>query len=279
MNYNAVLSSILIVLLACTAYAAGFYIAKLKAPWWTLGYVIPIILTAIIAVGRWHPTLEMNPFFGILMHERREYIVMAASTALLLAVPASKLKRKLSALLVASFAALFVIHFSVLPFLLPAFNRNTLLNISTSFDQFGACIQNTDYTCGPAAAVTALRIYGISAKEGELAIFAHSTSSAGTPPELLCQAIDRLYSSEGIKSNFRSFSSINDIKDHLPLIAVVKFGFLVDHFVTVLQVTDEHVTVADPARGMRIITLENFETDWRRTGITLTGPNQPYRQF
>jgi len=182
---NAVLSSILIVLLACSAYVASFYITKLKAPWWTLGYVIPIILTAIIAVGRWHPTLEMNPFFGILMHERREYIVMALSTALLLAVPASKLKRKLSTVLVASFAALFVIHFSVLPFLLPAFNRNTLLNINTSFD----------------------------------------------------------------------------------------------HFVTVLQVTDELVTVADPARGMRIITLEDFETDWRRTGITLTGPNQPCRQF
>lgn len=276
---TAVISAVLIILLACIAYCTGFFIARLKSPWWMLGYIIPIIPTSIIAVGRWIPTLEMTPLFQLLMNGRREYIIMALSTALLLAVPTAKLKRKLSAILSTSFAALFVIHFSVLPFLLPVFNRNTLMNIKTSFDQFGACIQSTGYTCGPAAAVTALREFDIPAQEGELAIFAHSTSSAGTPPELLCRTINRLYESRGIQASFKSFSSVSEIQKQLPVIAILRFGFLVDHFATVLRVTDEYITVADPAKGMRMMSISNFEAEWRGTGITLTGSNPPAKNF
>jgi len=208
--------------------------------------------------------------FRLLMHDRREYVVMAAATALLLAVPVGRLTRKTTAVLTTVFASLFVLHFSLLPFLLPIFNRADLIEIRTSFDSYGVCMQNTGYTCGPAAAVSALRSLDISADEGELAVFAHSTSSAGTPPELLCSAISRLHGSQGALCSFEVFSNLREVHGRLPLIAVMKFGVLVDHYVTVLRVTDSYVTVADPARGLRVMSIPDFLSEWRRSGIVLT---------
>ncbi len=262
--------SVGIILLAIASYVAGLFISRTKSRWWVLGYAIPILPTALIAIARWYPTLEMRMPFRILMYDRREYIVMAMATSLLLAVPVARLNRKLTAVLTSLFAVLFVIHFSLLPFLLPAFNRQDLIAMHTTFDRYGVCMQNTGYTCGPAAAVTALREFDISAEEGELAVFAHSTSSAGTPPELLCGAIEKLYRHKDIRCQFRSFSAAKDLKGNLPAIAIVKFGFLVDHFVTVLRVTDTYITVADPATGLRIMDVDDFEAEWRKSAIIVS---------
>ena len=265
----AILSSIGIVLLAAASYIAGLRISRLKAPWWVAGYLVPVLLTLIVAVARWFPTLEMRLPFSLLMHERREYVVMAIATALLLAVPVARLKRKTTATLTTAFAALFVVHFSLLPFLLPVLNSGELMSLPTTYDRYGVCMQNTGYTCGPAAAVSALSVFDINAEEGELAVFAHSTSSAGTPPELLSRAIVHLYGEQGVSCMFRRFESIEEMKQSLPVIAVVKFGFLVDHFVTVVRITDGYITVADPAKGLRIMSHDNFEKEWRHQGVVV----------
>lgn len=267
---TSIVASVLILALSVAAYLAGLYSSRFQKPWWTLGYIIPVILTAIVAVARWLPALEMKLPFRLLMHDRREYVVMAAATALLLAVPVGRLTRKTTAVLTTVFASLFVLHFSLLPFLLPIFNRSELLEIRTSFDSYGVCMQNTGYTCGPAAAVSALRRLDISADEGELAVFAHSTSSAGTPPELLCSAISRLHGSQGALCSFEVFANLPEVHGRLPLIAVMKFGVLVDHYVTVLRVTDSYVTVADPARGLRVMSIPDFLSEWRGSGIVLS---------
>ncbi len=261
--------SLLVAVLAMGFYAAGLHISRLRRPWWIAGYVIPIALTAIIAVARWVPTLEMRMPFRLLMSERREYIIMSIATALLLSIPAARVGRRVTAVLVTAFAALFVIHFSLLPYLLPAFNRAELRSLKTHFDNYGVCLQSTGYTCGPAAAVSALREFDIAAEEGVLAVFSYSTSSAGTPPELLCRAMMKLYKKDGIECEFRAFDRAADLKEVLPVLAVVKFGFLVDHYVTVLRVTDDYITVADPAQGMRVLSVEEFESNWRRQGITV----------
>jgi predicted double-glycine peptidase len=50
-----------------------------------------------------------------------------------------------------------------LPFLVPALIKERLSNLTTRLDSNGICYQSTDYTCGPAAAVTALRRLGLQA--------------------------------------------------------------------------------------------------------------------
>jgi len=52
-------------------------------------------------------------------------------------------------------------------------------------------------------------------------------------------------------------------------LAVIKFGFMTDHYVTVLDMDDQHVTVGDPFRGKMAYTAEDFAKEWRFTGIVL----------
>jgi len=50
-------------------------------------------------------------------------------------------------------------------------------------------------------------------------------------------------------------------------VAVVKFGLLVDHYVTVLDVNGAEVTVGDPLHGRQSLTHDAFAKRWRKRGI------------
>jgi predicted double-glycine peptidase len=156
--------------------------------------------------------------------------------------------------------------YSVLPFLLPALNYRHLAGLETTVDADGVCLQGNSYTCGPAAAVTALREIGVEADEGRLAIAAHTTHVAGTPSDSLCAAIRKEY---GVGCRRAYFLAVNELKGAEPVIAVVKYAFLIDHFVTVLEVTDSIVVVGDPLVGRVEMSYEEFGKKWRRCGIVL----------
>ncbi len=126
------------------------------------------------------------------------------------------------------------------------------------------CAGSTTYTCGPAAAVTALGERGVIANEGDLAIRAHTTFAAGTPPDSLCSAIRSLY---GVRCRVAYFREIKELSGLEPVIAVVKFGILVDHYVTVLDVNGTKVVIGDPLFGKDTLTHDEFAERWRRRGI------------
>jgi len=65
------------------------------------------------------------------------------------------------------------------------------------------------------------------------------------------------------------FRDISELHDRVPVIAVVKFAFLIDHFVTVLDVAESVVVVGDPLQGRIEMTHEEFLSRWRRYGIVL----------
>ena len=44
---------------------------------------------------------------------------------------------------------------------------------------------------------------------------------------------------------------------------------MLDHYVTVLEVTDHHVVVGDPVKGKLAFALEEFEQKWRFVGVAL----------
>ncbi|GAI31450.1 unnamed protein product, partial [marine sediment metagenome] len=138
-----------------------------------------------------------------------------------------------------------VVWFSVLPFLVPALIRGYLANLATRVDSNGICFQSTDYTCGPAAAVTALRKLGLSAHEGELAILSHTSPVAGTLPWCLYTALQNRYSAEGLRCQYRRFDSVGQLKHAGVTLVVVRDTLLSDHCVAVLEVSDRRVTVAD----------------------------------
>ena len=140
-------------------------------------------------------------------------------------------------------------------------------NIETKIDIDGVCIQSNSYNCGPASAVTALHHLGIDAGEGELAILAHTTPFTGTPTDLLCNAINMRFAKDGIHAEYRTFKNVEEMDGIEPVIAVIKYSLFVDHFITVIDVTESEVIVGDPLAGKYPLSVKDFNAKWRRTGI------------
>lgn len=261
---SALLETLGVVLVATASAGVGWWCSKCRRAVWAVAYAAAFLLVLAMGIPRWMPQIESIVPFSWIMAGRTEFAVMALICTMLLTIPLAKLPQNRLKVLVAAFMALFIGRYSVLPFLAPALNYGQLSRIETRIDGSGVCRQTTGYTCGPAAAVTALQSFGITAHEGPLAIRAHTNWVSGTPMDSLCTAIRDEY---GRSCRPAYFDSISDLRGRLPVIAVIKWGFMVDHYVVVLSVTDSEVVVGDPSRGKYTMTHAEFEDKWRRCGI------------
>jgi predicted double-glycine peptidase len=156
-----------------------------------------------------------------------------------------------------------------MPFLWPALARPRLARLKTQMDSGDVCRQTTPYTCGPAASVTALRRLGIQADESDLALCMYTSPALGTPSDVLAATLQERYAPLGVTCEYRGFDSVDALPRDTPVIAVVKFSFIVDHYVTVLDVQKDRVVVGDPAAGLLTYTREQFERRWRFRGVVL----------
>lgn len=188
---------------------------------------------------------------------------------MVLATSLSRLSQKRDRMVIVFFVATVVFVCSIWPFLAPILNRNQLTQLHTRMDADGVCLQSTDYTCGPAAAVTALRRLGFPAEEGKIALLSQTSSFTGTLPDLLAEALQQKYGRDGLIVNYRFFKNLNELQQAGLTLAVVKFSFMVDHYVVVLKVNSIDVTVGDPLNGIEIISREDFLKQWRFCGIVL----------
>jgi predicted double-glycine peptidase len=263
---HPLIETLVVVLVALSGVAIGRWCSRLRRPFWSMAYFVPLVLLAIIGVARWNPRLEFVLPFQWIMADRTEFVVLALILTVLLTTLIFKLPRKRPKSLLSVLLFITVTYFCVLPFLLPALLQGHLSQLETEIDDSGVCLQSNGYTCGPAAAVTALRSLGIQAEEGELAVAAHTTPIDGTQPDSLCAAIYREY---GVTCRYESFKSVAELRGKEPVIALVKFGFMVDHYVTVLAVTDSQVIVGDPLKGRVSVTHEEFDKKWRKCGIVI----------
>jgi predicted double-glycine peptidase len=198
------------------------------------------------------------------MAGRTEFALLAPACTMMMTSLLSRLRRRGEQVLLAILMVVFVAGQSVPSFLMPAFNYRELSELKTLVDVDGVCIQSTGYTCGPAAAVTALRRVGVKAQEGDLAVLAHTTHMTGTPTDVLCDVITARH---GVSCRQVHFRAIEGLRDCVPVIAVVKYAFLIDHFVTVLEVTDATAVVGDPLEGRVELTRDQFAHRWRKCGI------------
>ena len=159
-------------------------------------------------------------------------------------------------------------YFGILPFAETAWVRPRLSRLET-WREDGVCLQTTDFTCGAAAAVTALARLGVEAEESALAIASFTTPSRGTSDAQLANAIESLFADQGVVCRVVRFSSVAQMRDCCPVIATVRHTFMVDHYVTVLSVEDAMVVVGDPLRGLERLSFAEFGTKWRRGGIVV----------
>jgi predicted double-glycine peptidase len=259
-----------VVLLAAGGFGLGLLCSRLRKPYWVLGYIVPLVLVGLVGAARHVPRLEFIAPFSWLMSGRTEFALLGFLAAMLLATPLSRLPRKSTRGLVVLFAVFAVIYAAVMPFLSPALIRGHLSRLVTRIDDDGVCLQGTTYTCGPAAAVTALRQLGLDAHEGEIAILAHTSAFSGTQPDSLRAALLQRFGPDGLDCDILFLDSIDELRDAPAAIVVVKYRLMVDHYVAVLELTDDTITIGDPLTGARTLTHDQFRPLWRRTALVLT---------
>jgi predicted double-glycine peptidase len=247
----------------------GYWFSRLPKPYWALGYFIPLALVLVYGVAGHYPSWYFTPPISWMMMGRKRFAIFGFIATMVLTAPLSRLPRKRERAGVLLLMAVIVFDMTVWPFVAPAFNRQQLLHLQTRMGADGVCRQNTGYTCGPAAAVTALRKLGLPAEEGQIAILSCTSAQGGTPADILAEALREQYGKEGLTAEYRAFKDISELRKAGLTLAVVKFGFLVDHYVTVLEVTDSEVVVGDPLNGLERMSYEEFCRKWRFVGVVL----------
>ena len=257
--------------LAVLATVVGLGLSRLRSPWWLVGYFVPLVLLLLVTLARNIDALRFAPVFSTISAGRNEFTLLAIAVPMLLTLLIGRLGRLQAKVLMAGLVVICMVQLIVYPFLVPALIRDTLCHLPNNISPDGVCMQSTDYTCGPAAAVTALAQLGVDASEGQIAIDARSAPQMGTPDDMLAAAVEKRYGNRGIRCEYRHFDSVEQLKPVCPTIAVVKFAFLTDHYVTVLDVNDGTITVADPLEGRRTLTHADFKRKWRSVGIVIEG--------
>lgn len=235
-----------------------------------VGYFVPLAVVVSIGLPNWFESLFFRAPFSWVTAGRREFALAGILTPWLLTTPLPKLARPLTRRLVVLLTITVVLVMTVGTFLGPALIHRQMLSLATKVDEQGVCLQSNGFNCGPASAVTLLRRLGLPAEEGELAILAHTSPISGTPPDVLAAALNQHYGRRGLKAEYRLFDSIENLKHAGSVLAVIKFAFLVDHYVAVLEVRDQEVVVGDPLSGRVVWTHQEFAEKWRRSGVVLT---------
>lgn len=266
---RSLLETLGVVGLTVAGVAVGRWCSRLRGRWWFIGYIAPLVLILFIGMARWYPRWEIVPPFAWIMAGRLEFALLALAAAILLMTPLSRLPQRRKRVAIVILLIVVVTQMSFIPFLAPAFNCRYLSGLKTMIDSHGVCLQSTDYTCGPAAAVTVLRQHGLEAEEGRIAVLARTTRFTGTPPDLLCMAVEKV---SGLQGRFTYAPSLDHLRDKVPFIALVKYAFLIDHYVTVLEVRDDAVVIADPLIGRTELTRSEFDDRWRNSGIVFHDP-------
>lgn len=263
------LEVIAVMAVALIGVLLGRLSSSLRKPYWCVGYFISLSLIALLILGRYYYVLNFIPPFDYLLGSRARFIILCLAVTLGITTPLNRLPYHLEQVLACVLMGIVVAWFSVMPFLAPAVLRGRHESLETRITTEGLCFQTTDYTCGPAAAVTALGKLGIKAEEGRLAVLAYSSPVIGTLPVCLSDAINSEYASYGLSCEFERYDSVAELQKVDVTLAVVKDRFLNDHCVAVLEVDDESVLIADPASGKHIISHEKFAQIWRFSGIAI----------
>src|SRR5262245_53060525 len=120
---NPWLEAAVVVGLAFAGYLLGRYFSKRRAPWWVLGYLLPLLPILLFILGRRFPHWEFVPPISWLLAGRTEFALSGFVTAFILTTPLSRLRVPRQRVLILCFVVVFVAIQSVWPFLAPAFNR------------------------------------------------------------------------------------------------------------------------------------------------------------
>lgn len=200
---------------------------------------------------------------------RLRFILLAFAVTLGLSAPLGELRSMISRFATCVIMSLFLAILITLPFIGPALVQGELSALPTRFDSDGVCRQSQPFTCGPAAAVTALNHFGLAGDEGRLAVASRTSPIIGTSPWNLCKAINDIYGGPDLQCEFRHLGSLEQIPAGSVVLTIVEDAMLTDHCVAIMAYNDQTVTIADPVDGLVNIPRNRFAEQWRNCGIII----------
>lgn len=126
----------------------------------------------------------------------------------------------------------------------------------------GVVFQTTKFSCGAAAAATLLTRIGEPTTEREMALRCGTNAVTGTDEIAVGLCLRKKMAGTGkavrvIRADWAALRRIS-----LPAMATIRLSMLLDHWVVILKVTPDRVTVADPSNGIRTVSRERFLDQW-----------------
>jgi hypothetical protein len=264
------MAGVWIILVAVAGAAAGWRTGKVRSQWWLIGFFAPLALVMSITAVRHFPMLRLYLPMHPLVAGSNEFFLLALAGPVMIFSLMPRLPRKNTRWLLGTLCAIWIGWFCDARFIAPYLNREMLLNLQTQIDPEGVCLQTTDFTCGPAAAVTALRQLGIHSLEGEMAVLLHTSRAGGTEPDLATEYLNERYGPEGIHCEYRVARSIAELPANAQILAVIKYTFFNDHVVELTHDGAGHVTVRDPITGTKSDTVQEFDKKFRGEAVVIT---------
>ncbi|MBP7865042.1 MAG: hypothetical protein KA419_03755 [Acidobacteria bacterium] len=136
----------------------------------------------------------------------------------------------------------------------------------------GVVLQSSPYSCGAAAAATFLNRIGVPCDERRMAELCQTNAMTGTDLFLVCRGLRRALAGKGLRVGLVRAGWEELRQTPLPALATVRLSWRIDHWVVVLAVGPDAVTVGDPLRGLRTLSRRAFLEDWRGVLVTVTPP-------
>jgi hypothetical protein len=261
--------------------AAGVTVAGLVAAWtgckiarlgphtWLVSILIPLTVLVLTSLALNYEQLAFMPPTSWLVGGAERWMSLTLAGAMTLGALAAKVKLASQRRALLALSAVVVLRCGTLPFAGPIFSRPELRTIKTHVTDTGICFQSTYYNCGPAATVTALRRLGFPAEEGQIGLMCKTDPFYGTADDRIVDTIRKLYGAEGLIVEHRYVKSIDELRQWPVAVAVIHHNLFIDHYVAVLAVDDDTVTVGDPWAGRERLKRADFEKKWNHVAILL----------
>lgn len=229
-------------------------------------------IVALILLARQSVLWNTLPTLCPISAGRLRFVLLSFAVTLGLTAPLGQLHSLISRFATCAIMSVFLAILVSLPFMGPAMVQGELSGLQTTFDSDGVCRQSQSFTCGPAAAVTALNHFGLTGDEGQLAVASRTSPIIGTSPWNLCKAINDIYAGQDLQCDFRHLGSLEQIPVGSIALTIIEDAILTDHCVAIMAYNDQTVTIADPVGGLIFMPRQLFTQQWRNCGIILQRP-------
>lgn len=228
-----------------------------------------VIVILGLGAGWFFPMSIYNPVTFALFAGRAKLILLAIFVPLGLASAMPYLPYKIERRGVVVITAVSIYIFAVFPFLGAAMAGDVLADVPVSFDCDDICRQSTSFTCGPAAAATALHKLGVDVSEGQMAVLSRSCPYIGTSDYDLMRAVRQAVSDQPINCRYGRWEELPKISGREIMLVILRQGMWMNHCVAVLNATDKAVVFADPSDGLIVLSRNHFKKLWTGRGILL----------